>query len=155
MAKLPKKVAAFLSGKRFAVAGVSRQPKKAANAIFRRLRDCGYDTVPVNPQAAEAEGVRCYPDLQSIPGGIDGVMIATPPAAAPELVRQCIEKGVKQVWFHRAFGQGSYSREAVKACKAAGIAVIENGCPMMYCEPVDGGHKCIRAMLSLFGKAPG
>ncbi len=155
MSPLPDTVAAFLAGKRFAVAGVSRTSKGVANAIFRKLRDGGYDVVPVNPKTAEVEGVTCYPDLASIPGTIDGVMIAAAPGAALSIVRQCADKGVKQVWFHRSFGEGSVSKEAIAECKTRGIAVIENGCPMMYVEPVDGGHKCIRWWLGLFGKVPG
>jgi uncharacterized protein len=155
MSRLPKNVAAFLSGKRYAVAGVSRDPKQAANAIFRRLVASGFEVIPVNPQAAEVEGVRCYPDLASIPGEIDGVVIATPPEAALSVVRQCAAKGVGHVWFHRSFGAGSVSKDALDACKTHGIAVLEGGCPLMYCEPVDPGHKCIRWWLRLLRKVPG
>ena len=155
MPKIPTTVAAFLAGKRFAVAGVSRQPQQAANAIFRKLRDSGFEVLPINPNAAEVEGVRCYPDLASIQGDLDGVVIATPPAAALNIVRQCGEKGVRQVWFHRSFGTGSVSSEAVRECKARGIEAIVGGCPLMYCEPVDGGHRCIRWWLRLFGRVPG
>jgi len=155
MARLPNSVAAFLSGKRFAVTGVSRQPGKFANAIFRRLRDSGFEVFPVNPNANEVEGVPCYPDVVAIPGPIDGVVVATGPGAAPAIVRQCAEKGVKHVWFHRAFGDGSVSNDAVKECEERGIEAIVGGCPMMYCEPVDAGHRCIRWWLRLLGRAPG
>ncbi|HUO98171.1 MAG TPA: CoA-binding protein [Rhizomicrobium sp.] len=155
MASTPKSVAAFLEGKRFAVAGVSRDPKQTANAVFRKLRDSGFEVVPVNPSAAELEGVPCYPDLKSIPGEIDGVMVVTSRSVAADIVRQCADKGVKRVWFHRSFGDGSVSREAVKECKARGIEAIVGGCPLMYCEPVDGGHACIRWVLRLLGKVPG
>ena len=155
MATMPDSVAAFLAGKRIAVAGVSRDAKQTANAIFRKLRDAGFEVIPVNPKAKEVEGVACYPDLASIPGAIDAVMAVTPPDAALNVVRQCADKGVKHVWFHRSFGAGSVSEDAVKECKAHGIAVIEGGCPLMYCEPVDGGHRCIRWWLRLLGKVPG
>ncbi len=154
MAELPAPVAAFLRGKRFAVAGVSRTPKGVANAIFKKLRDAGYEVVPINPNAAEVEGARCYPEVTAVPGAIDGVVIATAPGTALAIVRQCSEKGVKHVWFHRALGEGSVSKEAIAECRTHGIAVIENGCPMMYVEPVDGGHQCIRWWLGLFGKVP-
>lgn len=155
MSELPKKVAAFLDGKRFAVAGVSREPKMhVANAIFKKLVEAGFEVFPVNPNASEVEGVRCYPDLASIPGDIHGVVIATHPDAALGIVRQCADKGVKHVWFHRSFGKGSFSKEAVKACIEHGITVIENGCPMMYVEPVDGGHKFFCWWLGLLGKVP-
>jgi len=55
MAKMPHQVAEFLSGKRFAVAGVSRHPGQAANAVFRKLRDSGYEVFPINPNATETE----------------------------------------------------------------------------------------------------
>jgi uncharacterized protein len=155
MTGLPDTVTAFLSGRRIAVAGVSRQPLQTANAIFRKLKAAGYDAIPVNPKTENVEGVRCFPDIASIPGSLDGVMIVTPPAAALDVVRQAAAKGVRHVWFHRGFGQGSFSPEAAEECRARGIAVIENGCPMMYCDPVDPGHKCIRWWLSLFGKTPG
>jgi len=155
MAKMPSIVAEFLAGKRFAVAGVSRQPQEAANAIFRKLRRSGFEVLPINPNATEAEGVRCYPNLSSIPGAIDGVVVATHPRNAPDIVRQCGEQGVRQVWFHRSFGTGSVSEEAVRECKARGIQCIVGGCPLMYCEPVDGAHRCMRWLLRLGGRVPG
>ena len=155
MANMPSSVAAFLAGKRFAVAGVSRRPQQPANAIFRKLRDSGFDVLPVNPNAAEVEGVRCYPDLASTPGAIDGVVIASHPRTALDIVRQCGEKGVGRVWFHRSFGAGSVSDEAVAECKARGVSYIVGGCPLMYCEPVDVGHRCMRSWLRLFSRVPG
>jgi predicted CoA-binding protein len=152
---MPAAVAAFLSGKRFAVAGVSRDPKAhAGNAVFKKLVAAGYEVFAVNPNAAEVEGVKCYPALGAIPVDIDGVVIATHPDMAACVVRQCAEKGVKHVWFHRSFGQGSVSPEALAAAKAAGIAAIEGGCPLMYVAPVDGGHKFMCALLKIFGKVP-
>ena len=94
MAKRPESVEAFLKGKRLAVAGVSRDGKQAANAIFRKLRASGYDVVPVNPATQAAEGCVCYPDLRSIPDALDGVVIATHPDVALDIVRHARERGV-------------------------------------------------------------
>lgn len=141
----PGPVAEFLRGKRFAVAGVSRNKQEAANAVFRKLRGAGREVVPINPNADEIEGVRCYPDLASVPGErIDGVVVATHPKVAVEVVRQCVERGVPRVWFHRSFGEGSVSEEAVRACEEHGTHAIVGGCPMMFCEPVDVAHRCMR-----------
>ncbi len=155
MARVPNLVTEFLRGKRFAVAGVSRQPGQAANAIYRKLRDSGFEVFSVNPKAAEVEGTRCYSDLRSIPSTLDGVLIATHPSVSVELVRQCSERGVGQVWLHRSFGQGSVSNEAVQECKKRGIKCIVGGCPLMYCEPVDFAHRCMRWWLRLQGRVPG
>ena len=154
MARIPDSVAAFLQGRRFVVAGVSRDPAQPANAIFRRLKASGYEVFPVNPQAAEVEGVACYRDLAVVPGPIDGVMIVTAPEVSMEVVRQCADLGIRRVWFHRSIGQGSVSEAAVKECAARGIEAIVGGCPLMFCEPVDIGHKCMKWWLQRQGRVP-
>ena len=155
MAKIPDPIAEFLRGKRLAVAGVSRQPGQAANAVYRKLRNSGYETFAINPNATEIEGATCYPDLRSISGVVDGVVVATHPRVAIDVVRQCGDRGVRQVWFHRSFGQGSVSEDAIRECNERGIKCIVGGCPLMYCEPVDVGHRCIRWWLRLQGRLPG
>lgn len=154
MVRMPESVAEFLKGRRIAVAGVSRGGSSAANPVFRKLRASGYEVFAVNPKAAEVEGVRCYPDLASIPGDLDGVVVATHPDASAAVVKQAAERGVRRVWFHRSFGQGSVSSEAVQECARSGIACIVGGCPLMYCQPVDFGHRCMRAWLGWRGRLP-
>jgi uncharacterized protein len=155
MARVPEPVAEFLSGRRFAVAGVSRDPGQPANAVYRKLRDAGYDVVAINPNASEVEGARCCPDLASVPGPIDGVVIVTPPDVSVAVVRQCAERGVRRVWLHRSFGDGSVSETAVRECAARRIGCIVGGCPLMYCDPVDFGHRCMRWLLRWQGRVPG
>ena len=84
MRSIPTAVADFLAGKRIVVAGVSRTGRAPANAIFRRLQQCGYEAIPVNPNATELEGARSYPDLSSVPGAVHGVVVAAPPTAGPD-----------------------------------------------------------------------
>jgi hypothetical protein len=147
MARVPELVADFLRGRRIAVAGVSRRAHSAANPVYRKLRDCGYEAFPVNPNASLLEGATCYPDLASIPGDLDGVVVATHPDVSAEAVRQAVARGVRRVWLHRSFGQGSVSAVAVQECAKHGVPCIVGGCPLMYCEPVDFGHRCMRAWL--------
>jgi len=152
MTKVTERIAEFLGGKRLAVAGVSRGTDSAANPVFRKLRDSGYEVFPVNPKAEEVEGVRCYPDLRSVPGPLDGVVIATHPDVSLSVVRQAAEHGVPRVWLHRSFGRGSVSEAAVRECAARSISCIVGGCPVMYCEPVDVVHRCMRWWLLRRGR---
>ena len=63
----------FLSNRRIAVTGVSRDPKgHGANFVYQRLRERGYQVFAVNPNADEVEGDPCYHDLKTIEGGVDG-----------------------------------------------------------------------------------
>lgn len=144
----------FLAQRRLAVAGVSREGGQAANAIYRRLKDAGFTVYAVNPKAEEVEGDPCYPSVAELPEPADGVLIVTHPDAAPAVARDCVRAGVRRVWMHRSFGTGSVSDEAVEICRDSGIAVLDGGCPLMFLEPVDVGHKCIRWILGLTGKLP-
>ena len=154
MSTLKETVSDFLAQERIAVAGVSRSGDAAANLIYKKLRDSGYQVFPVNPNAKEVEGDTCYASLSSIPQGVDGLVIATRPQVTDQLVRECAKAGISRVWLHRSFGQGSVSAEAVDYCRENNITIIPGGCPMMFCEPVDFGHKCMRWILNLTGGLP-
>jgi hypothetical protein len=154
MATLAEAARDFLAQKRIAVAGVSRDPKQPANFNFRKLRDAGHEVFPVNPRASTVEGVACYPDLQSIPGGVDAVLVFTPAEAAEAVVRECADLGIRHVWLHRSLGPSSSSAEAVNLGRERGLTVIPGGCPAMFGQPVDLGHKCIRWMLAFSGRLP-
>jgi len=154
MTQLPAPVADFLASRRIAVAGVSRNSNEAANHVFRKLAGAGYDVVPVNPAAAEVEGVACFADLAAIPGEVDGVVVATPPAAALDLVRQCAARGIRRIWFHRSFGTGSVAAAAVDEARSRGLDPIVGGCPLMFVAPVDLAHRCMRSWLAFRGRVP-
>lgn len=144
----------FLAQKRIAVAGVSRSKDQAANVNYRKLRDRGYEVFAVNPRAEQVEGDPCYPSLAAIPGGVDAVLVATPPEGTVETVRECVALGIRRVWMHRSFGQGSVSERAASICHEHGVALIPGGCPMMFQQPVDLGHRCMRWLLRLTGGLP-
>lgn len=154
---LEKKVNDFLALKRIAVAGVSRNSghHPAANLIYRRLKNMGHDVFAVNPHMQTFEGDPCYPDLKSIPGGVDGVVIITRPETTERIVRDCAEGGVRHVWIHQSLGKGSsVSPAAVEYCRQHDISVIAGACPMMYGASVDFGHMCMRWILGLTGGLP-
>ena len=154
MSNLPKPVAEFLSKQRIAVAGVSRDSQQPANAIYRKLRGAGHRVYAINPNATQVEGDPCYPDLHSVSEPVEAVMIVTPPNQAVKVVRECAELGIGQVWLHRSFGQGSVSEEAARECERLKINCLVGGCPMMYCEPVDFGHRCMKWVLKMQKRVP-
>ncbi|MBI1939361.1 MAG: CoA-binding protein [Ignavibacteriales bacterium] len=143
----------FLQTKNIAVAGVSRNPQGGVgNFIYKKFKQSGYNVFQINPNAGTIEGDICYCDLKSIPQKIDSVFIATNPEQSLAVVTQCIENGVSKIWFHRAFGNGSYSKEAEDFCRQNNIIPITYGCPVMHLQPVDFGHKCIKFFMKLSGK---
>ena len=147
MATMKDAAAEFLGRKRIAVTGVSRSAKgHGSNFVFQRLAERGYEVFPVNPNAEQVDGVRCYPDLRSIPGGVEAVVIGTSAEHALGTMRECAELGIGHVWMHRSFGPGSVSDEATAFGRGHGITVIDGGCPLMFEPTADFGHKVMRAI---------
>ena len=145
MQTINEAASAFLANKRVAVTGVSRHAENhGSNAVYRRLRERGYEVFAVNPNASQVEGDRSYPDLKSIPGGIEAVVIATRPEIAMDTMRACAELGIKHVWMHRGPGAGSVSAAATDYGRQHGVTVIDGGCPLMFGPTADLGHKLIR-----------
>jgi hypothetical protein len=143
----------FLANKRVAVTGVSRTPKThGSNNVYRRLRERGYEVFAVNPNADQVEGDRTYPDLKSIPGGVEAVVIGTRPEIAERTMEECAELGIKHVWMHRGPGAGSVSAAATDYGRQQGITVIDGGCPLMFEPTADFGHKVMRFVYA--GKVP-
>lgn len=154
---LDTKVGEFLAQRRIAVAGVSRANGQhpAANLIYRRLKKMGREVFAVNPHMQAFEGDRCYPDLKSIPGGVDGVVIITRPETTEQIVRDCVASGVRRVWMHQSLAKGSsVSPAAVEYCRQHDISVIAGACPMMFGRGVDFGHACMRWIMKISGGLP-
>ena len=120
----------FLAQNLIAVAGVSRSTDSTAKGIVEKLEATGHTVFAINPNVSEIDGRPCYPDVASIPGGVDGVVLVTRPDVTAEIVKQCIVAGVPRVWMHRSIGN-SVSEAAVADCRSHGIQVIAGGGPRM------------------------
>ena len=145
----------FLATKRIAVTGVSRNPQGHGNVVYQRLRQRGYEVFAVNPNAETVEGDRAYPDLKSIPGGVEAVVIGTKPETAEATMFECAElkRNPPRVG-HRSVEAEASRRHANRVRPQAPVPVIDGGCPLMFDPTADVGHKCMRFVLSLSGAVP-
>lgn len=155
MESIRQAASAFLAKQRIAVTGVSRtHGDHGANVVYKRLKDCGYQVFPVNPNATDVAGDACFPDLKSIPGGVEAVVIATGADHAEGTMHEIAELGIQHAWMHRSFGEGSVSKEATMYGRAHGVHVIDGGCPLMFPPVSDPGHQVMRVLFTLTGKVP-
>jgi predicted CoA-binding protein len=122
----------FWQQKRIAVVGVSRDEEDFTRKVFRELRRRGYDVVPVNPNATELEGARCFASVRDITPRVDGALVMATPAITDQVVRDCAAASVKRVWMHRGEGIGAVSDKAVAFCEQNGIGVVAGLCPYMF-----------------------
>ena len=114
--------AEFLATKRVAVTGVLPCAQgHGANAVYRRLRERGYQVFAVNRGQAQVEGDPCYGALGDIPGGVEAVVIAGPAAITENRLRESTELGIKHVWVHRAGSADSACTEATAYGRSGGL----------------------------------
>lgn len=80
-----------------AVVGASTNEKKNGGRLFRYIVENGYsgELYPINPKAEEIKGYKAYPALKDIPGNVDLACVIVPATQVPEVLRECIFKGVK------------------------------------------------------------
>lgn len=118
-----RRIEEFLAGRAFAVAGASNNRAKYGNKVLRCYLQDGRTAYPVHPAAREVEGLRAYPDLASLPPGVHGLSIITPPEATERLVEEAAEAGLRRLWMQ----PGAESERAVLRAEALGLSVIWGG----------------------------
>jgi uncharacterized protein len=137
----------FISSKRIAVVGYSRSGKKFGNMAGKELIARGYEIYPVHPNAREIDGMTCYPNLKSLDGKADALLISIPPANVPPVLEEAVQTGLKNIWLQ----QGSFSKEVQQTVERLGLTVVSKKCILMYAPPVTSIHKFHRTIKSIFG----
>jgi len=149
--KFKQRVDHFLAQKNIAIAGYSSEGAEVANHLYKKFKTNGYHAIAINPKFEEVIDVPCFPDLKSVTEKVDAVMICTPPKATLDVMKQCIELGIKHVWIHKSMGNGSYNDEAIQLAEKNGIEIIPMACLMMFLKP-DPFHACFKFILNIRGK---
>ena len=144
-----KQIEQFMAAKTIAMAGVSRNPKKFGYDTFVDLRKKGLDLIPVNPNADEINGIKAYKSVSDLPEGIASLVIMTAKTETADVVKQAIEKGIKNIWIQ----QMSDTPEAIKLLDGSDTNVITNQCIRMYQNPT-GVHKFHFNIKKFFGRLP-
>ena len=144
----------FLSCRRIAVVGVSREPGDFSRQVFRAFVERGYDAIPVNPAGGEMEGRRAAVRVAEVQPPPEAALLMTPPAATDQVVRECADAGVKRVWMHRGGGAGAVSPAAVGFCRERGIEVVDGECPFMFLPGTSWFHGVHRFFNRIGGRLP-
>ena len=144
----------FLSRKRLAAVGVSRNPKDFTRDLFREFLRRGYDMVPVNPSVPEMEGRPCFARLQEVTPPVEGVLLLTSTAVTDQVVRDCAEAGIRRVWMHRGAGMGAVTSSAVEFCQSQGIDVVPGECPLMFLPDTAFFHRAHAFIRRITGRYP-
>jgi len=132
--------------KSIAVVGVSQNTLKVGSSWFKAIIDMGFTgpLYPVNPHGGKLLGYRVYPNLRSIPGDVDYVVVSIPRDNVPALLDDAAAKGVKAVHFFTAgFSESSdaygaeLEKKLVEKARQGGFRVVGVNCLGAY--SVEGG----------------
>jgi uncharacterized protein len=156
MSTFIEKIEDFLAQKSIAVVGLSRTDANPGNLIYSKLKQTGHTVYAVNPNAVAIDGDPCYDSVSALPQRPDGAVLVTRPNVTRQVVEECVAAGIQRIWIHESLIHGgtSISKEAVEYCAQHDVELIAGGCPMMYAEPVDFGHKCMKWMMRVSGQLP-
>lgn len=140
----------FLSPRKIAIAGASRSLKKFGGSTFKELKEKGFVLYPINPNADEIQGVKCYKSVDELPADVEHLFIVTPKNETESVAKAAIKKGIKMIWIQ----QKSDTPESVKLIEEAGIPLIYKKCIMMFADPVKSIHAFHRFFVKNFGNYP-
>lgn len=144
----------FLSAKRIAVIGPSRSRNDYSRLLFRELLKHGYDAKPVNPNAEELDGVKCFKNIKEIDPAPERALILLPEDKTEQAVLDCAAAGVRDIWLHRHIAGGVSDTRAIYRAEESGLNLITGFCMFMFLPRASWFHKLHRNVMKLFGLFP-
>jgi len=122
-----------------ALVGASAKTGKLGYILMRNLVD-GYPGTlyPINPGEAEVMGKLAYSRLQDVPQAVDLAVIALPPEACVQAMRDCAEAGARTALvlsggFAEVGEEGLARQQAMLAvARAGGVRLIGPNCFGLY-----------------------
>lgn len=96
---MAKNLSKLLKPNSIAIIGASRSPDKVGAIVLKNILSSksSVKVYPVNPNSEEIEGLKCYPDVLSLPELPDLAIISIPAIKVAEVLNQIGEKGIKNV----------------------------------------------------------
>ena len=107
-----------------AIGGLSSKPSRPSNQVAEYLIAACFTVIPVNPGQDSILGLKCYPDLLSIPDKVDVVDIFRRPEDVGGIVDQAIAIDARVVWMQL----GIVNETAAERARKHGIKVIMDRC---------------------------
>ncbi len=109
-----------------AVIGASRRPGSVGRVILRNIITGGFSgpVYPVNPSAAELEGISCLPSAAALPDDVDLAVISLPAPAVLGVAEDCGRRGIKAIVVIAAGLSGPARAELLEICRRYGMRML-------------------------------
>jgi predicted CoA-binding protein len=150
-----KDITKFLECKRVAFVGVSRNPKHFSRLLFHEFLDKGYDSVPVNPQATDIDGRRCFARVADVTPPVEAAVIMTgAPDITDQSIHECNQAKIRNIWIYKSLDCEANHEHTVDASRLQGSTVVEGYCPMMFLPHPALVHRAHRLLMKVVGSHP-
>jgi len=109
-----------------AIIGASRRTGSVGRVILQNIIGSGFPgpVYPVNPHAAELDGIACLPSAGALPGDVDLAVIAVPAEAVLGIAEECGRRGVKGLVVIAAGLGGPARAELLGICRRHGMRMV-------------------------------
>ena len=82
-----------------ALIGASENPESLAFRLFTRLREGGFEVIPINPNYQMIAGIPCFASLAELTIAPEVVIFMVNPKLTLQILPQVVELQIKKVWF--------------------------------------------------------
>nr|DAN78496.1 MAG TPA: CoA binding domain protein [Caudoviricetes sp.] len=82
-----------------ALIGASENPESLAFRLFTRLREGGFEVIPINPNYQTIAGIPCFTSLSELKTVPEVVIFMVNPKLTLQILPQVVELQIKKVWF--------------------------------------------------------
>lgn len=117
----------MLQLKTWAVVGATDNKEKFGYKIFKVMLEAGLEVYPINKGVTEILGKKCYPALKDLPVKPDAVDIVVPPKVGEQILRECAELGIQNIWLQ----PGANAQSVIEVGKELGLTVVDDACIMV------------------------
>jgi predicted CoA-binding protein len=107
-----------------AVVGLSDNPERVSYMVSEAMQKKGYRIIPVNPNATEILGEKCYPSLSAIQESVDIVNVFRRADQVVPIAHEAVSIGAKVFWLQLDI----INDEAAEIAHQAGLDVIMDRC---------------------------
>lgn len=150
----------FFEPQRVAVVGSLRKGYFGGYVVIKTMLNAGFTgkIYPVNPSYQEVLGLKVYSSIKEIPDQIDLALIMINRRSVPNVMRECVSKGIKAVivvadgFAERDEEGAQLQNEIVKIGREAGIRIIGpntagvvNSANGFIPDPYEPGYKKVKS----------
>ncbi|NQX57557.1 CoA-binding protein [Paenibacillus qinlingensis] len=107
-----------------AVVGLSDKPDRTSYMVSAAMQSRGYRIIPVNPNADQILGEKCYPSLSDIPEPVDIVNVFRRADQVVPVAEESVKIGAKVFWLQLEI----VNEEAARIASEGGLEVIMDRC---------------------------